>query len=91
MKKEESFMREEYINGVAGACKNLMGGLEEIEAMARRMNGAAEEAAYSNCFSQEEKRTFQMVLEIAAKMKREIGQDADELQQAISKLRRIDS
>ena len=84
-------MREEYINEVAGAIRNLMGGLEEIEVMARKMNGAADEAACSSCFSQEEKRTFQMVLEISAKMKREIGQDADELQQAMSRLRRIDS
>lgn len=82
-------MREEYINEVAGACRNLMACFEEVENMVRRMNGAAEEAAYSRCFSREETRTFEMVIELAAKMKQELGQNGDELQQAISKLRRI--
>ena len=53
------------------------------------MNGVADEAYSSRCFSHEEMRTFEMIAELAAKMKREIGQDGDELQQALSKLRRI--
>lgn len=84
-------MRYEYIEEVTGACRRVMAGLEDLEAMVRRMEGVADEACSSNCFSNEEKRTFEMVAEIAAMMKRNMNQDNGSLQQAVTRLRRIDS
>ena len=84
-------MRYEYIEEVTGACRRVMAGLEDLEAMVRRMEGVADEACSSRCFSHEEMRSIKMVMEIASRMKNELHQDNDALQQAVTRLRRIDS